>query len=137
MFAKSFDFSRYKTLADFGGSTGNLVKNVAQCQPHMRCATFDRPEVEHIARKCLDQAGVADRCEAKSLNFFKEPSFPSGYDVITMGFILHDWGLPRKMMLMKKVGNCCTVLHASWIGVHHGRPKHMSCICAHKSISGI
>lgn len=69
----------------------------------MRCATFDRPEVEPVARKCLETAGVGDRCEAKSLNFFTEPAFPTGYDVIVMGFILHDWGLPRKMMLMKKV----------------------------------
>lgn len=111
-FASTFDFSRYKTLADFGGSTGNLVKNVAQCQPHMRCATYDRPEVEPVARKCLAKAGVGDQCEAKSLNFFTAPEFPKGYDVITMGFILHDWGLPRKMMLMKKVRIRLTCLFA-------------------------
>lgn len=83
----------------------------------MRCATFDRPEVEPVARACLAHAGVGDRCQAKSLNFFTEPSFPSGYDVITMGFILHDWGLPRKMMLMKKVGSMdqLLVLVMEWL----------------------
>ncbi len=49
------------------------------------------------------QAGVADRCQAKSFNFFTEPVFPTGYDVITMGFILHDWGIEKKLSLMKKV----------------------------------
>ena len=33
-FAAKFDFSRYKTFADFGGSTGNLCIHVAK----VRCA---------------------------------------------------------------------------------------------------
>ena len=36
------------------------------------------------------------------LDFFAATPFPS-YDVITMGMILHDWGLEKKKLLMKKV----------------------------------
>src|SRR6185295_17628055 len=44
-------------------------------------------------------AGLSDRVEARSLDFFKEP-LPKA-DVITMGMILHDWNLEKKMHLVR------------------------------------
>jgi hypothetical protein len=36
------------------------------------------------------------------VDFFDAAPFPT-YDVITMGMVLHDWGLQKKKLLMKKV----------------------------------
>jgi predicted O-methyltransferase YrrM len=97
--AEKFDFSDYKTLCDVGGATGQLSIIVANRHPHMRCTTYDLPVVEPIARRTIERAGVSDRVSAQAGDFFAEP-LPNA-DVITMGLILHDWNLERKMHLIK------------------------------------
>jgi hypothetical protein len=98
-FAAKFDFSRYKTLTDVGGATGQLSVFVAKQHAHMRCGSYDLPPVEPIARRAIERAGVGDRVKPGVLDFFKQP-IPSA-DVITMGLILHDWNLERKMHLIR------------------------------------
>eukprot|EP00878_Enallax_costatus_P025693 GHUV01027512.1.p1 GENE.GHUV01027512.1~~GHUV01027512.1.p1 ORF type:complete len:144 (+),score=48.88 GHUV01027512.1:553-984(+) len=39
--------------------------------------------------------------QVQDIDFFADSPFPS-YDVITMGMILHDWGLEKKKLLMQK-----------------------------------
>ena len=98
-FAEAFDFSRYQTLCDVGGATGQLSILVAQRHPHMRCVTADLPKVVPIAERHIAAAGVADRVTARAIDAFNEP-LPRA-DVVTMGMILHDWGLERKMQLIR------------------------------------
>lgn len=99
-FAGKFDFSRYTTLCDVGGASGALSVQVARNHPHMRCTTADLPAVRPIAEEYIAGAGLSDRVKTISLDFFKD-AFP-GADVITMGNILHDWGVRDKKMLIKK-----------------------------------
>jgi hypothetical protein len=98
-FADKFDFSRYKTLCDVGGATGQLSMLVAGKHPHMRCVTTDMPAVTAIADRKIASAGLSDRVTARAVDFFSEP-LPKA-DVVTMGMILHDWNLKKKMMLIK------------------------------------
>ncbi len=98
-FAERFDFSRYKTLCDIGGATGQLSILVARANPHIRCISFDLPVVEPIAKKYIHDSGVADRVKTASGDFFKDP-LPNA-DIITMGMILHDWNLEKKMQLIR------------------------------------
>jgi hypothetical protein len=65
----------------------------------MRCTTFDLPVVEPIAKRTIESAGLSDRVTTAAGDFFAEP-LPEA-DVITMGLILHDWNLERKMHLVK------------------------------------
>jgi hypothetical protein len=97
--AEKFDFSKYSTLCDVGGATGQLSIVVAGNHPHMRCTSFDLPVVEPIARRAIEAAGVSERVTAMGGDFFADP-LPDA-DVITMGLILHDWDLERKMHLIK------------------------------------
>ena len=99
-FARSFDFSRYRTLVDIGGATGQLSCFVAGHQPQMRCASYDLPVVQPIAERRIREAGLRGRVTAGSIDFF-EDEFPRA-DVITMGMILHDWNLDAKKMLIGK-----------------------------------
>ncbi len=98
-FAEKFDFSPYRTLCDVGGATGQLSIFVAQRHPHMRCVTTDLPVVVPIAERRIAAAGLSDRISTRSVDFFSEP-LPRA-DVITMGMILHDWNLERKMQLIR------------------------------------
>lgn len=98
-FAERFDFSKYKTLCDVGGATGLLSIECAKRNPHLRCVSFDLPEVEPIARKHIAAAGLSDRISTAGGDFFKDP-LPKA-DLITMGMILHDWNLEKKMHLIR------------------------------------
>jgi predicted O-methyltransferase YrrM len=97
--AEKFDFSRYHTLCDVGGATGLLSMLVARKHPHMRCVTADLPAATAIAERKIAAAGLGDRITATALDFFAEP-LPKA-DVITMGMILHDWNLAKKMQLVR------------------------------------
>lgn len=98
-FADKFDFSRYTTMCDVGGATGQLSMFVARRHPHMRCITADLPEVTAIARREIAAAGLSDRITAQPIDFLHEP-LPHA-DVVTMGMILHDWNLETKRHLIR------------------------------------
>jgi hypothetical protein len=98
-FAAKFDFSRFRTLCDVGGATGLLCVETAKQHPHLQFISFDLPPVEPIARKHIAAAGLSGRISTASGNFFKDP-LPQA-DLITMGMILHDWNLEKKMHLIR------------------------------------
>jgi hypothetical protein len=98
-FAAKFDFSRYETLCDIGGATGLLCMEVARRHPHLTCVSWDLPAVEPVARKCIADAGLSSRVSTASGDFFRDP-LPKA-DLITMGMILHDWDLAKKMQLIR------------------------------------
>ncbi len=97
--AENFDFSKYETVCDVGGATGQLCTVLATHHPHLRCTSYDLPAVAPIAENAVAAAGVADRVAVASGDFFGDP-LPRA-DVITMGLILHDWNLDGKMHLIR------------------------------------
>ncbi|MGC4098905.1 MAG: methyltransferase [Nitrospira sp.] len=98
-FAEKFDFSKFQTLCDVGGATGLLSIEVAKRHPHVNCISFDLPTVEPIAKKHIASANLERRVRTAAGDFFKDP-LPKA-DVITMGMILHDWNLEKKMHLIR------------------------------------
>lgn len=100
LLAQKFDFSKYKTLCDVGGATGQLACFVAAAQPHLECLSFDLPPVEPIAKRRIEATGLSNRVKTIAGDFFAGP-LPKA-DVITMGMILHDWNLEKKKQLIKK-----------------------------------
>jgi hypothetical protein len=98
-FAQKFDFKPFKTMCDVGGATGLLCVEAAKRHPHLQCTSFDLPAVEPVARKFIAASGLSDRVRTASGDFFKDP-LPEA-DLITMGMILHDWNLEKKMHLIR------------------------------------
>jgi len=97
--AEKFDFSRYETVCDVGGATGVLSTVLAKHHPHLHCISFDLPVVAPIAERAIAAAGLSDRVAVASGDFFAD-DLPHA-DVITMGLILHDWNLERKLQLIR------------------------------------
>jgi SAM-dependent methyltransferase len=97
--AETFDFSRYQAICDVGGATGQLSTILAQRHPHLTCTSYDLPPVAPIAERAIAAAGLSDRVSVASGDFFADP-LPKA-DVITMGLILHDWNLERKLALIR------------------------------------
>ena len=96
--AQTFDFSRYRTVCDVGGATGQLSTILAAHHPHLTCTSYDLPVVAPIAERAIAAAGLSDRVSVASGDFFADP-LPKA-DVITMGLILHDWNLDGKLQLI-------------------------------------
>ncbi len=99
-FAEKFDFSRYRTLCDVGGATGQLSMLVAQ-QASAPALHVRRP-AGGDARSPSGRSRPRDwrdRVSARPIDFFADP-LPKA-DVITMGMILHDWNLEKKMHLIR------------------------------------
>ncbi|XHR93873.1 methyltransferase [Mucilaginibacter sp. UC70_90] len=99
-FAQKFDFTKYKTLIDVGGSAGLLSLMVARHNAHMHCTSFDLPPVEPVTNTTIRQFGLSDQVKTASGDFFTMP-IPNA-DVVVMGNILHDWDEENKISLMKK-----------------------------------
>lgn len=98
-FAEKFDFSRYQTMCDVGGAAGLLSILVAKQNPHLKCISADLPAATKIAAQKIAEARLADRISAQDIDFFADP-LPKA-DVVTMGMILHDWNLEKKMHLIR------------------------------------
>ncbi|MCG8592185.1 MAG: acetylserotonin O-methyltransferase [Proteobacteria bacterium] len=97
--AEKFDFSRYRTVTDVGGSLALLSCVVAERHPHLHFQSFDLPPVGPHAQKAIDAAGLGDRIQVVSGDFFSDP-LPKA-DVVTMGNVLHDWNLENKLHLIR------------------------------------
>src|SRR3954467_2782188 len=86
-FAEKFDFSKYKTLADIGGATGQLSAIVAARHPQMQCRTCDLADAQAISERRVKERNLGDRVITETIDFFAD-DFPNS-DIITMGMILH------------------------------------------------
>lgn len=98
--AQSFPWAEYKSFADVGCAQGALVAAVAQANPHIEPFGFDLPAVGPVFERHMAEVGLADRARFLPGDFFTG-ALPST-EVLVMGHILHDWGLPEKMMLLRK-----------------------------------
>ncbi|MEA5421752.1 methyltransferase [Synechococcus sp. CCY9202] len=98
--ARAFPFNNVGTIADIGGADALLSREVAAAHPSIHCISFDLPAVSRIAKRKVAAAGLSNQITVVPGDFF-EDQWPSA-QVITMGMILHDWNLERKMTLIRK-----------------------------------
>jgi len=98
--AKQFPWTKAKTYADIGTAQGDLAVQIALANPHLTGIGFDLAEVGPVFEEYAEANGVSKRLRFQPGDFFKD-DLPQ-VDVITMGHILHDWGLENKKMLIGK-----------------------------------
>ena len=97
--AASFDFSKYKSVCDVGGAGGTLSMVLARKYEQLSFTTFDLPAVAPIAKRNISAAGLGGRIQVAGGDFFTD-ALPKA-DVITLGNILHDWDLDKKLHLLR------------------------------------
>jgi hypothetical protein len=98
--ARNFPWANYRTFADVGTAQGDLAVQIALNNSHLEGIGFDLPEVAPIFEEYASENGISDRLRFQPGDFSKDP-LPNA-DVITMGHVLHDWGLETKQMLIAK-----------------------------------
>lgn len=85
----AYDFAPFGKIVDAGGGHGTLLTEILLAAPGTRGVLFDRPEVIGGAGSVFDAAGVRDRVELVSGDFFE--SVPDGADAYVLSNIIHDW----------------------------------------------
>jgi hypothetical protein len=98
----SFDFSKYKTIADLGGADGFLCCMIASHHPGVTCTTYDLPAVKPVADERIATSKLQNCVKAAIIDIDKAVAFPSA-DVITMGNILHGYNEESKQQVIRKV----------------------------------
>lgn len=98
---EAFDLGKFNRLADLGGATGHLPIAACRRYPDLRAAVFDLPAVIEVAREYVKRAGLLDRIDLISGDFFKDP-LPEA-DLFSLGRIVHDWSEEKIRKLLKKV----------------------------------
>jgi hypothetical protein len=99
--AAKFPWKEYKTYCDVGTAQGDTAAQIALANPHLSGTGFDLAEVGPIFEEYVGELGLNGRLKFAAGDFFKG-AIPK-VDVIVMGHILHDWDLPTKRMLIRKV----------------------------------
>ena len=98
-----YDFSGFKKVVDIGGGHGGLITSILKKNSHVRGVLFDAPQVIEGARPKIEAAGLADRCETVSGDFFK--SVPAGGDAYVMKWIIHDWDDQKAITILRNCRN--------------------------------
>lgn len=105
--AAAYNFSKFRTLVDVGGSHGGLLATILKANPSLNGVLFDQPSVIAHARKSryLADREIAKRCRLESGSFFD--SVPAGADAYILKYILHDWDDEQ---CVKILSNCRTAM---------------------------
>jgi hypothetical protein len=99
--AAAYDFSTFATVADVGGSSGNLLGTILSRHAGPRGILYDLPHVVAEAPAVLQRHGVADRVRVEGGSFFD--GVPAGADAYVMSHIIHDWNAEQCQTIL---GHC-------------------------------
>ena len=99
--AEAYDFSVFKTIADVGGSTGNLLTTILGKHPAPRGILFDLPHVVRDAPAFIAQRCLTDRIQVEAGSFFD--SVPAGADAYILSHVIHDWNEEQCLTIL---GHC-------------------------------
>ena len=91
-----------KTLLDVGGASGTYTIAFLKAVPEMKATLFDKPEVVEMARERLSKAGMLNRVNLVSGDFYQD-EFPHGHDLAFVSAIIHQNSLEQNLDLFNKV----------------------------------
>lgn len=96
---EAYDFGRHTTVMDVGGGRGALLAAILARYPTVRGQLFDLPHVVSDSLSVLEGAGVAERCDVISGDFFD--AVPSGADAYLLKTVLHDWDDEHALRILR------------------------------------
>jgi hypothetical protein len=99
--AAACDFSVFGTIADIGGSTGNLLATILGRHEGPRGILYDLPHVVRDAPAFIRQRGLTDRISIETGSFFD--AVPAGADAYILSHVIHDWNEQQCLTIL---GNC-------------------------------
>jgi len=104
---KAYDFGRFRTLMDVGGSYGALLAEILKAHPQLTGQVFDLSTLKDASSAYLERQGVAGRAGFTGGSFFE--AIPSGADAYMLKSIIHDWDDDEAVRIL---GNCAAAAGA-------------------------
>ncbi|MGA2824339.1 MAG: methyltransferase [Bacteroidales bacterium] len=99
----SFDFSKYRVIADIGGGEGLLLSSILYKNKNSTGILFDLPEGLNHPETIFRKFGIADRVQVIQGNFFA--TAPEGADIYLLKNILHNWSLEDSVKILNNIRN--------------------------------
>jgi orsellinic acid C2-O-methyltransferase len=127
---RAYDFSPFHNIVDVGGGYGQLLAAILAANPQARGVLFDRPHAIDGARSHLGQAGLIDRCEFVSGDFFQ--AVPTGGDAYVLKSIIHDWNDERAAVILTHCRNAMCD-GGRLLLVERVLPQRLEPVAAHQS----
>jgi hypothetical protein len=97
----AYDFGSIRKLVDVGGGHGRLLSMILKAYPKMRGVLFDLPHAVEGGQRTIAEAGLIDRCEIVSGDFFR--AVPPGGDAYILSRVIHDWADDKAIAILKVV----------------------------------
>jgi precorrin-6B methylase 2 len=96
----AYDFSGIDRIVDVGGGQGTLAASILAAHDQMKAILFDLPPAVENARKQVELAGLASRCEVAGGDFFE--AVPAGADCYILASVIHDWDDEHSLRILKQ-----------------------------------
>jgi precorrin-6B methylase 2 len=103
----AYDFRPFQKLVDVGAGHGTLMATILAATPGLAGVAFDMAHAADGARKTLEAAGLARRCEVATGDFFI--AVPEGGDAYLLSHVIHDWSDERALAIFR---NCRRVMRS-------------------------
>jgi SAM-dependent methyltransferase len=98
---EAYDFSKATKIVDVGGGHGRMICEILKSNPGMQGILFDLPHAFQGGQNTVELAGLVDRCEVVSGDFFV--SLPAGSDLYLLSRVIHDWDDEKAVAILKIV----------------------------------
>jgi hypothetical protein len=98
---EAYDFSQATKIVDVGGGHGKILSEILKKNPRMHGVLFDMPHAFEGGQSAVALAGLVDRCEVVSGDFFV--SVPAGADAYILSRVIHDWDDAKAVAILKVV----------------------------------
>ena len=97
----AYDFRSIRKIVDVGGGHGRLLSMILTAYPKVHGVLFDLPHAFDGGQETIAEAGLSNRCEVVSGDFFR--SVPSGGDAYILSRVIHDWDDEKAVAILKVV----------------------------------
>lgn len=100
--ANSLDLTLYHRLLDIGGASGTYTIAFLNKNPDLKSVIFDLKHVIPLAEAGIREAGLADRVEMVSGDFYND-ELPKGCDLAMLSAIIHQNSPAQNLALYEKI----------------------------------
>jgi hypothetical protein len=98
---EAYDFSQVTKIVDVGGGHGKIISEILKGNPGLHGILFDMSHAFEGGQSTVALAGLVDRCEVISGDFFV--SVPAGADAYLLSRVIHDWDDEKAIAILKVV----------------------------------
>jgi tRNA A58 N-methylase Trm61 len=102
--AQQIDFRNVKTVLDLGAGSGLYTIEFLKLHPELEITVFDFPKVVERSKKYLQEAGLLDRVNLLSGDFFVD-DIGKHYDLVFASFVCDEYSIWDNIKLMRRAND--------------------------------